>query len=232
MDQPPEKRDVGSGAYRDIKVRDGRRPVEAGVDCDKLGFAYALRLDREAKSDRMVFCGVAAHYEDDIGIGHIRPAVGHRAATESGSQTGHRGAMSKAGLVFVGHHTESEAEFAKQVVDLVGIGTAADDRHVRKTIDQAVLGVLDLEARIARLLNEARHTVEGLIPRNRLPIGRTWSPIQWPRETPVVDHKLPERDPLGTEGTSINGAVRVPFDMDHGRCYIARLITECVNNDA
>src|SRR5688572_15352083 len=177
MDQPPEKRDVGSGAYRDIKVRDGRRPVEAGVDCDKLGFAYALRLDREAKSDRMVFCGVAAHYEDDIGIGHIRPAVGHRTATESGSQTGHRGAMSKAGLVFVGHDSQSKAELAKQVVDLVGVRTTADDRRVRKSIDHAALGVLDLEAPIASLLNEPRHTVEGFIPGNRLPIGRSRSAI-------------------------------------------------------
>ena len=77
----------------------------------------------------MIFRRVAAHDQNDVCVGDVGPAVRHGPAAKRGGQTGHRGAVSKTGLIFVGDDAETEAELAEQVVDLVGIGAAAD--HAR-----------------------------------------------------------------------------------------------------
>ena len=60
----------------------------------------------------MVFSRIPTHYKDHVTVGNVRPAIGHGSAAKSGGQTGHRGAVSKPGLVFVGLNSETEAKFA------------------------------------------------------------------------------------------------------------------------
>jgi len=74
----------------------------------------------------MVLSGVAAHDEDHVGIRNVGPAVSHGSPAKRGGQTGHRGAVSKTGLMFVGENAEAEAEFAQQKVNFCRVGTAAD----------------------------------------------------------------------------------------------------------
>ena len=115
VNQAAEKGDVGAGADGYIAVRHRGGAIEARVDADQLGFALALGLHDEAEADRMVLGGIAAHHQNDVGVGDVGPAIGHGASSERGGQTGHRGAVSKPGLVFVGENAETEAKLAEQV---------------------------------------------------------------------------------------------------------------------
>ena len=118
-------------------VGDRRRPVEARIDADELRVAVPLRLHDEAEADRVVLSRVAAHGEDDIRVADVGPAVGHRPASERGGQTGHRGAVSYPGLLLDRHDAEPGAErLHEQVVDLVGVGAAADDAERGQRVDR------------------------------------------------------------------------------------------------
>ena len=90
---------------------------------------FRLRLHREPESDGVILRGIAPHDQNHVRVGDVGPAVRHGAAAEGGGQTGHRGAVSKTGLVLVGENPEAEAKLAQQVVDLVGVGAAADHRE-------------------------------------------------------------------------------------------------------
>ena len=102
VDESTEKRDIGSRANRHVGVGHSGGPVEAGIDTDQLRFSIPLGFHDETKAHGMVLGRVAAHDQNDVRIGDIRPAVGHRPPAERGGQTGHRGAVSETGLIFVG----------------------------------------------------------------------------------------------------------------------------------
>jgi hypothetical protein len=149
VDQATQVSNVCSGADRPVAIRDRCCAIEARVDADQLGFAVPFGLHHKAKPDRMVLGWIPAHDEHHVRIGDIRPAVRHGPATESGGQTGHRGAMSKPGLAFVSQDAKAEAELAKKEVEFVGIRTAPDQRSVRPAIDPAAFGIVYLESLIA-----------------------------------------------------------------------------------
>ena len=81
-DQPAEKCDIGSGAYRRVHVGDRSGSREPRIDHHQLGGVLDLRLDHPFEAARMRFGGIAAHDHDDIGIPDVAPGVGHCAATE------------------------------------------------------------------------------------------------------------------------------------------------------
>ncbi len=128
VDQPAEKRDVGAGANLDEAIGDGSRPVEARIDAHQLGVAVPPRFHHEPEADRVVLSRVAAHRQDDVRVADVGPAVGHCASSERGGQTGHRGAVSYSGLLLERDHAQPGSKrLDQQVVQLVGVGAAADD---------------------------------------------------------------------------------------------------------
>ena len=102
VDQATEKRDVRAGADGHVEIGNRRRAVEPRIDGDELRLPRALGFHDEAETDGMVFSRVAAHDQHDVGVGDVGPAVCHGPAAKRGGQTGHRGAVSKPGLIFVG----------------------------------------------------------------------------------------------------------------------------------
>jgi len=52
-----------------------------------MGIAVAFRFDHPLKSAGMVLGRIAAHDQHHVGVLDIDPAVGHRPASESWSQT-------------------------------------------------------------------------------------------------------------------------------------------------
>ena len=134
----------------------------------------------------MIFRGVATHDQNDIGVGDIGPAVRHGPAAERGGQTGHRGAVSKTGLIFVSDDSETEAKLAEQVVDLIGVGAAADHGGIGEAIHKASGSILNFEPRIAGGLDQPRHAFNRVIPGERIPFAGAGSAIQRLCETLIV----------------------------------------------
>jgi hypothetical protein len=96
--------DIAALTDRCIDVGDRSRARIARVDHDQPGAAIVLGFRDPFESARMRFGGVAAHDDDEIGVADVGPGIRHRAAAEGWGQTGHRGAVSNAGLVVEGEH--------------------------------------------------------------------------------------------------------------------------------
>src|SRR5215813_9915359 len=114
MDETAEESNVRSGSNRDVHVGNGGSAVEARVDGDELRFAVAFGLHHEPKPNGMVLGGVAPHDENHVCVGNVGPAVRHSSAAKRGGQTGHRWAVSKTGLIFVGDNAQAEAKLSQQ----------------------------------------------------------------------------------------------------------------------
>ena len=78
--------------------------------------ALLARLHHEAEADRVGFGHVRAHDQDAVAILQVFLEDGGGAAAEGGAQTGHRGAVSYAGLVLDGHHAQVREELLDEVV--------------------------------------------------------------------------------------------------------------------
>ena len=69
------------------------------------GRALILGLHGPAKAYWLSLSHVRSHEQDTVAIGHILLIVSGRTATEGGTQTGHRGAVSYSRLVLDRHHS-------------------------------------------------------------------------------------------------------------------------------
>ncbi len=99
VDQSPEEGHVGAGPDRGVDVGDGRGAGEAGVDVDDLRAALVTPDVGPLPAAGVVLCRVGPDHQDHVAVLEIAPMVGHGAPTEGGGQTGHRGAVSNAGLL-------------------------------------------------------------------------------------------------------------------------------------
>jgi hypothetical protein len=80
---PPRK--AMSAPAEQIGNRSGSR--ETRVHHDHLGIAIAFGFDRPLEAARMVLGRVSTHDQHHVGVLDVDPAVGHRSAPESWSQT-------------------------------------------------------------------------------------------------------------------------------------------------
>ena len=86
-DDAAQEGSIGAGADLKEKVGLRCRAGKAGIDTDQLRIAVALGLDRPLESARVVLGRIAAHDQHHVGVLDVDPAVGHRPAPESWSQT-------------------------------------------------------------------------------------------------------------------------------------------------
>ena len=173
MNQAAEKGDVRPGANLDEAIGDGRRPVEARIDAHELRVAIPLRVHDEAEPHRMVLGRVAAHGQHDVRITDVGPPIGHRAAAERGGQTGHRRAVSYSGLLLDREDAEARAErLHEEVVDLVGVGAAADHAGRRQAVDGLARGVLPQSAGYRASASGGGQCDRWRSPRSALPTRR------------------------------------------------------------
>ena len=128
------------------------------------------RFHDEAEPDRVVLSGIAAHGEDDVRVADVGPAIGHRSPSERGGQTGHRWPVSYPGLLLDRHHAEPGAEgLHEEIVQLVGIGAAADHADRGQRVDRPALRVLHPQLLVAGLLQRPRDAIDGPVPGLVLP---------------------------------------------------------------
>jgi hypothetical protein len=93
----------------------------------------------------MVFGGVGAGDEDDVGLSDVGDGVGHRATSECCGQTGHGGAVSETGaMVDVVRLQHRPGEFVGDIVFFVG-----DPGRGQHPDGVAAVGVFDLPRTLA-----------------------------------------------------------------------------------
>src|SRR5882762_10535152 len=109
IDESAKKNDVSAGADRhpDVGQRAGAR--ETWIDMDDRG-ALLLRFHHPAKTDRVGFGHRGTFDQNAICVSEILLRGRSSAPAEGGAQTGHRAAMSYAGLVGYTHHTQASGE--------------------------------------------------------------------------------------------------------------------------
>src|SRR5262249_45742911 len=197
VDHAGQKSDVRAGADLREVISYGRGTVETRINGNELGVAVTLRLHDEAEAHRVVFCRVAAHDQDQVGVADIGPTIGHRPAPESGGQTGHRRAVSYSGLLLEGDHSEpSPGCLYQQIVVLVRVGAAADDADGRQRVDRLPLVVLLHQLGVARVFDQAGDAVKRPVPRLGFPLIAARRAVLHLGQPAVIDDVLLERDTL------------------------------------
>src|SRR5262249_18529835 len=97
VDDAAEEGDVAARTDADVPGRHGARSGEARIDVDDLRTALT-GLHHPLDPDRVVLGHVRAHDRDAVRVHQILLEFGGPASSERGAQTGHRGAVSYAGL--------------------------------------------------------------------------------------------------------------------------------------
>ena len=109
IDQSAEKYDVRSGADRHPNVGQRARARETWIDMDDRG-ALLLRFHHPAKTDRVRLGHRGTFDQNAICVSEILLRGRSSAPAEGGAQTGHRAAMSYAGLVGHTDHAQASGE--------------------------------------------------------------------------------------------------------------------------
>ena len=109
IDESTEKNNVCAGADRHPDVGQGAGAREARIDMNDRG-ALLLRFHHPAKTDRVRFGHRGTFDQDAICVRQVLLRGRSSAPAEGGAQTGHRAAMSYAGLVGHTDHAQASGE--------------------------------------------------------------------------------------------------------------------------
>src|SRR3954468_24898049 len=104
--------------------------------------------------------------------------------------------MSNTGLGFEIGNPEAAHRLDGEVIQLVGVGAAAGPTNAFAAIDGAPLRVLFDESFVARLLDQPGDLVDGIIPRDVLPVGRARTPHLWFHQAAFIVNVLLKRSAL------------------------------------
>src|SRR5207245_2215969 len=151
VDQAAQERDVGAGADLHEHVRHRRGPRESRIDHNHLGVATPFGFDSPFEATGVVFGRIAAHDQHHVGVLDVDPAIGHRAASKCGPQTGDRWTVSNPGLVFDEAQPQAAHCLYDEIIELVGVSAAACPGDIFAAVDGATLRVYRDEALVPRL---------------------------------------------------------------------------------
>src|SRR5262245_6806889 len=177
------------------------------------GFA---RFQNPAEADRMRFRHVGSHDQHAIAVGEIALKGGRRSASERGAQTGHRGAMSNASLVFDRENPEpAREELLDEIVFLVVEGSAAQVRDGLEVIEFHSVGGRFDEIAVASVLHQVCEAVHGPIERTLLPMVAVRRAVHDSAYPMRIRDQLESICALGAERALVNWAIRVALDIDY-----------------
>ena len=134
--------------------------------------AFLAGAHDEAEADRVGLGHVGAHDEHAIAILKVFLECGGGSPAEGGAQTGHRCAVSYAGLVLDCHHAQVGEELLDEVVFFVVQGGPAQVRHGSGVVEEVAFLVALLESGVARFLDELSDALHRPIERIRFPTCR------------------------------------------------------------
>src|SRR6202021_3120822 len=217
VDDAAEEGDVGTGTNLYIQIGVRRGAGEARIYDDGLGVAMNFGFYRPFEDAGVILGGIAAHDQHHLSILDVDPAVGHRAASECGPQTGDRWAVSNASLVFQVADPQAAHTLDGGIIKFVSIGAAAGEGYAFAAVDGFAIGVLLDECVVARLLHLLRDFFVGLIPGDVLPVGASGTADLGLEQAAVVENVLLERGAFGAKCAAIDRMVRIALDVENLR---------------
>src|SRR6185369_841397 len=94
-----------------------------------------LRFDWPLEATRVVLSRIATHDQHHVRVLDVDPAVGHRAASECGPQTGDRRTVSNPGLRFEVAEPHAPHDLYGENIQLIGVSAATDPTDGFQTVD-------------------------------------------------------------------------------------------------
>ena len=111
VNHPAEEGNVRADTNRRVIVRNCSRARKARIHHHKLRFAVLHRFGHPLKPAGVCLGGIAAHYQNQICMLNIWPAICHGATPKRRTQTGYRGGVSDTCLRIKRNHTEAARHF-------------------------------------------------------------------------------------------------------------------------
>src|SRR5688500_12698286 len=118
----------------------------------------------------MVLGRIATHNQHHVRILDVDPAVGHCAASEGGPQTGDRGGVSNPRLRFEIADPQAAHRLNGEIVQFVRVSTTAGPSDTFAPIYCESLFILFNKGFITCLFYPTSYLIEGIVPRNILPL--------------------------------------------------------------
>src|SRR5262245_17881017 len=223
VDHAADEGDIGARAQLGEYVGDRAGAIEARVDVQDIGAAL-LGARKPIHRDGMILRRVSTHDQDDIGVQHVDPMVGHRPSAEGGRQTDDRGAVSEPGLVFEIHQAEGPHEFCEEIsLFIVQRRTAQTGDRFRAVYDSPVYR--RLEGFVAGFFDSRGDPFERPIPTFFLPRLSVRRAVENFLQAPRVVHHLNARRALAAQSAFAYRMTGIAFDVDHlaafGRDHLA-----------
>src|SRR5687768_3351840 len=191
-----------------------------------------LRFNRPLEATRVVLSRIATHDQHHVGILDVDPAVGHRAASEGGPQTGDRRTVSNPGLRFEIAEPHAAHGFYGEKIQLICVSAAADPTDCFQTIDGIAVFIFFDEGGVARLLGPASNLVDCLVPRDVFPMIGAGTSHLWCRQATRVNDFLLKRRTFRTQCAAIDRMIGISFDVDDLRYRVLRFVAQRVNDYA
>src|SRR5262249_27378329 len=213
VDHAAYESDIGARAQFCEHVRDRAGAIEMRVHVQDIGAAL-LGSRQPIHRDRVIFRGVSAHDQYDIGVQHVDPMVGHRSPAERGRQTDDRGAVSEPGLVFDIHQAEGPHEFHKEISLLVVQRRAAETGDGLRAVYYTPV-YRRLESFIAGFFDSRSDPLQRPIPSFLLPRHAVRFAVEYFLQAPRVVHHLNARRSLAAQGAFTYGMARIALDVEH-----------------
>ena len=146
--------------------------VKRGSTTIILGVAMQLGFDRPLEAARVVLGRIATHDQHHVGVLDVDPAVGHRAASEGGPQTGDRRTVSNPGLRFEIADPQAAHGLDDEIIQLVGVSAAAGPADPFATIDR--VAVSSFSTKVASRVFFTQRAISSIAcPRRCLPSDRS-----------------------------------------------------------
>ena len=207
-----EKGDVCARTDRDVLVGHRARPREARVDVHDLRAAEP-RFHHPLEADRMVLGHVRAHDQDRVGVPQILLVCRGTPSPERGPQTGDRGAVSYACLVFDLDDAEADAQLLDQVVLLVVEGCAAQAGDAHRAVELVAVRILVLPGGAPGLDHALRDHLHRLVEAQLLPGIPVRPAVLHPQLAAGIGDERLRRRAFGTEPPAGDRARRIAFDL-------------------
>src|SRR5262249_50204160 len=180
----------------------------------------------------MVLGRVPAHDQHHVGVLDVDPTVGHCAASECGPQTGDRGAMSDAGLVFQIADPQAAHRLDYEIVEFVCIGAASTPGNPFTSISRPTLAILFNKRVVPSLFYQPGDFGYRIIPRDIIPVVRSGPPYLRLEQAAVVQDILVKRRSLWTQCAAVDRMIRIAFHVYHLRSGVFSFVAKCMNYHA
>src|SRR5579884_1702908 len=170
MNKSAEECNVAPGAHRQPDVRHRRSSGEPRINVNDRSAALA-RFDHPLEADRMVLRHRRSHNENGVRVSEVLLSCGRAAASERGSQTGNRRAVSYTCLIAEAHHPQAAGEELFYEIVLFVVERSATEMADRLRLHHRMSIFFFFESGFARFPEPVSDHIHRLLQIERLPFA-------------------------------------------------------------